>query len=286
MRLSGLRLPNYACALFLVPLLACATVTPAGAEPSAQPSTQFNGDLPSAADNPNEAAEQPEGTPGTAAEQPEPGASAAEPNAKPEADTAAAPAKTRQSRLPDPGQCRQVAAGDDGVRRRHREIPVAGVHRLAGLLHAFRELHGVFHEQDLVQQAVGQRSHAARNLLHQGWARHPWQPRNEEARPRRFSWLRARCAEKCGDALSSGRANGLENTKVVLAGVTPGGEAKVAAQPGQRYRDADAAPWGYYPPPRGLFGWQRGPGWGPAYAPPPRYREQRRGWFQRPRGYY
>ena len=27
MRLSGLRLPNYACALFLVPLLAYATVT-------------------------------------------------------------------------------------------------------------------------------------------------------------------------------------------------------------------------------------------------------------------
>ena len=82
--------------------------------------------------------------------------------------------------------------------------------------------------------------------------------------------------------------NGLENTKVVLAGVTPGGEAKVAEQPSPRYRDADAGPWGYYPPPRGLFGWQRGPGWGPGYAPPPRYyREQRRGWFQRaPRGYY
>ena len=142
MRLSGLRLPNYACALFLVPLLACATVTPAGAEPSRnpQPSTQFNGDLPSAAAKSNEAAEQPEGTPGTAAEQPESGAAAAEPNAKPEADTAAATAKTRQSRLPDPDQCRQVASGDDGVRRRHREIPVAGVHRRAGLFHAFGEL--------------------------------------------------------------------------------------------------------------------------------------------------
>ena len=83
MRLSGLRLPNYACALFLVPLLACATATPAGAEPSAQPSTQFNGDLPSAADESNGAAEQPEGDPGTAAEQPEPGASAAEPTRSP-----------------------------------------------------------------------------------------------------------------------------------------------------------------------------------------------------------
>ena len=95
MRLSGLRLPNYACALFLVPLLAYATVTPAGAEPSQnpQPSTQYNGDLPSAAAKSNEAAEPPEGTPGTAAEQPESGAAAAQPNAKPEADTAAATAK-------------------------------------------------------------------------------------------------------------------------------------------------------------------------------------------------
>ena len=95
MRLSGLRLPNYACALFLVPLLAYATVSPAGAEPSQnpQPSTQYNGDLPSAAAKSNEAAEPPEGTPGTAAEQPESGAAAAQPNAKPEADTAAAAAK-------------------------------------------------------------------------------------------------------------------------------------------------------------------------------------------------
>ena len=93
MRLSGLRLPNYVCALFLVPLLACATVTPAGAEPNAQPSTQYNGDLPSAAAKSNEAAQQPEGTPGTEAGQPESGAAAADPNAKPEADTAAAPAK-------------------------------------------------------------------------------------------------------------------------------------------------------------------------------------------------
>ena len=58
MRLSGLRLPNYACALFLVPLLACVTVAPAVAEPSQnpQPSTQYNGDLPSAAAKPNGAA--------------------------------------------------------------------------------------------------------------------------------------------------------------------------------------------------------------------------------------
>ena len=116
------------------------------------------------------------------------------------------PGQTRQSRLPDPDQCGQVASGDDGVRRRHREIPVAGFYRRARLFHAFGELYGLFHEQDLVQQAVGQRSHAPCDLLHQGWTRHPWQLGDEEARPRRFPWLRARFAKKCGNSLPPRRA--------------------------------------------------------------------------------
>ena len=55
------------------------------------------------------------------------------------------------------------------------------------------------------------------------------------------------------------KENGMKNTQVVLAGTTPGGEAKVAAQPAYP-RYADAGPWpgpgqGYYPPPRrGFFG--------------------------------
>ena len=65
------------------------------------------------------------------------------------------------------------------------------------------------------------------------------------------------------------KTNGMQDTKVVLAGVTPGGEAKVAEQPAdQRFGEADGGPWfapgpGYYPTPpprRGLFGgWFRGP---------------------------
>jgi lipoprotein-anchoring transpeptidase ErfK/SrfK len=85
------------------------------------------------------------------------------------------------------------------------------------------------------------------------------------------------------------KANGLENTQVVIGGETPGGEARIASQPNpQRYGEADG--WGgggYYPPP------PRG------YYPPPR--QQRRGFFGRqwfdpyrgqqgyyrpPRGYY
>jgi len=78
------------------------------------------------------------------------------------------------------------------------------------------------------------------------------------------------------------KTNGMQNTKVVLAGETPGGEAKIAEQPAYpRYGEADGAPWfgpgqGYYPPPpprRGLFGgWFRGPYYGgpQGYYPPPR----------------
>ena len=71
------------------------------------------------------------------------------------------------------------------------------------------------------------------------------------------------------------KTNGMENTKVVLAGVTPGDESNVADEPAYpRY-----GPWfgpgpGYFPPPpprRGLFGgWFRGP----------------YGYYRPPRGYY
>jgi hypothetical protein len=81
------------------------------------------------------------------------------------------------------------------------------------------------------------------------------------------------------------KENGMENTKVVLAGVTPGGETKVATQPAYpRYGDA-GPPWfgpgpgydqRYDRPRRGLFG-----GW---------FRQQPyggpQGYYRPPRGYY
>jgi lipoprotein-anchoring transpeptidase ErfK/SrfK len=77
------------------------------------------------------------------------------------------------------------------------------------------------------------------------------------------------------------KEKGLKNTEVVLTGVTPGGEAKVAEQPRGYQRYGDAAPWfqpgqGYYYPQqrrRGLFGrrWSQ-----PSYGPQGYYR---------PRGY-
>ena len=190
MRLSGLRLPNYACALFLVPFLASRRqplLGPSRALSRAHSSTATCRALrPSPTKPPSSPRAIPARRPSSQSPVPPPLN-----RTQTRGRYGSRHAKTRQSRLSDPGQCRQVAAGDDGVRRRHREIPLAGVHRLARLFHAVRELHGVFHEQDLVQQAVGQRSHAARDLLHQGWARHPWQrKRRSSAAP----LLMAACA--------------------------------------------------------------------------------------------
>ena len=78
--------------------------------------------------------------------------------------------------------------------------------------------------------------------------------------------------------------NGLENTKVVLTGVTPGGESKVASPAGRRSRYGQAGPgWykpgdNYYTQPKtrpGLFGRSfGGPYYNQAqgyYGPPPVY---------------
>ena len=84
------------------------------------------------------------------------------------------------------------------------------------------------------------------------------------------------------------KANGMENTQVVIDGDTPGGEAKIASQPRyQRYGEAD--PYGYYPPPpryyppqrqrRGLFGRNWFQPYGNPYA-------GRQGYYRQPRGYY
>ena len=285
MRLSGLRLPNYACALFLVPLLAYATLTPAGAEPSQnpQPSTQYNGDLPSAAAKSNEAAEPPEGTPGTAAEQPESGAAAAQPNAKPEADTAAATAKPAragsQILVNVDKSLQEMTVFVDGIEKYQWPVStgVRGYSTPSGNYTA-SSMNKIWYSKQWDNAPM---PHAI-FFTKDGHAIHGSQETKKLGRAASHGCVRL--APKNAEALFHlVEENGLHNTKVVLAGVTPGGEAKVAAQPSnRRYRDADAGPWGYYP--RGPFGWQRGPGWDPRYAPPPR--RERRGWFQRPRGYY
>jgi lipoprotein-anchoring transpeptidase ErfK/SrfK len=268
----------------------CALVAPAGAETNPKPPSATES-TPDAEAKPAEAAKQPEANPSAAEPNATPDAdkpaTTAEPNATPEADksaTTAKPAKAGSQILVNVDKSLQemtvfvdgiekyqwpVSTGLRGYSTPSGNYTASSMNKIwyskqwdnAPMPHAIfftkggHAIHGSYETKKLGRAA----SHGCVRLA----------PKNAETL---FKLV---------------EANGLQNTKVVLAGVTPGGEAKVAAQPSRRYRDADAAPWGNYPPPRGLFGWQRGPGWGPAYAPPPRYREQRRGWFQRPpRGYY
>jgi hypothetical protein len=49
-----------------------------------------------------------------------------------------------------------------------------------------------------------QRTHAEFDLLYEGRTRNPRQLRDEEARPRRFSWLRAACPRKRQDPVCAG----------------------------------------------------------------------------------
>jgi lipoprotein-anchoring transpeptidase ErfK/SrfK len=275
--------------LLLVPVLALALAAPAAAEPSPQPSTQFNGDQPGAADNPGDAAGQPESNPGTeAAEQTEPGDSTADPNAKPEADTAATtpkPAKPGSQILVNVDKSLQeMTVFVDGIEKYQWPVSTGlrGYSTPSGNFTA-SSMNKIWYSKQWDNAPM---PHAI-FFTKDGHAIHGSAETKKLGRAASHGCVRL--APKNAETLFHlVEANGLENTKVVLAGVTPGGESKVASQQ-PRYRDADAAPW-MVPGPyqrRGLFGWRQGPGWGPGYAPPPRYREQRRGWFQRPpRGYY
>ena len=294
MRLSGpIPLRKFAYALLLIPLLALVPIAPVSAEPTPEQTAKQTETAPPPAEaKPAEAAET-EANPSAAEPNtaPEAGTSAgtAEPNAAPEADksaTAPKPAKPGSQILVNIDKSLQemtvfvdgiekyqwpVSTGVRGYSTPSGNYTASSMNKIwyskqwdnAPMPHAIfftkdgRAIHGTYETKKLGRAA----SHGCVRLS----------PNNAETL---FHLV---------------EANGLENTKVVLAGVTPGGEAKVASQQ-PRYRDADAAPWmvppGYYQR-RGLFGWRQGPAWGPAYAPPPRYREQRRGWFQRPpRGYY
>jgi lipoprotein-anchoring transpeptidase ErfK/SrfK len=306
MRFSGrIRLPNYAFALFLAPLLASALVAPARAETDPQlPAAQAEG-TPRAAETggnaeadqpkPNEAAEQPDG----AATQAKPDGGAEQPNSDGATQTGSEPDAGKSAASPEPANSGSQILINVDKSSQHMTVFVDGIEKYSWPVST--GIRGY-------STPSGNYTASSMNKI---WYSKQW---DNAPMPHSIFFTKDGHAihgshetKKLGRAASHGcvrlapknaatlfdlvKENGLENTKVVLAGVTPGGEAKVASQPRQ-YRDADAAPWmvppGYYQR-RGLFGWRQGPGWGPGYAPPPPryYREQRRGWFQRPpRGYY
>ena len=82
----------------------------------------------------------------------------------------------------------------------------------------------------LVQQEVGQRSHAARNLFYDGWPCCPRQLRDKSlGKPVSHGCVRI-APQNASILYALVGKNGLKNTQVVLTGVTPGGESKVASR--------------------------------------------------------
>ena len=74
----------------------------------------------------------------------------------------------------------------DGVQRYHWPVSTGA----PGLFDAVGNLYRQLNERDLVQQAVGQRPHAARGLFHQGGPRNSWHQRDKAARKTRIAWMR------------------------------------------------------------------------------------------------
>jgi lipoprotein-anchoring transpeptidase ErfK/SrfK len=312
MRLSGpIRFPNYAYALFLAPFIVCAMAAPAGAEPSLTPpntaaTSTGAANAPSGSEAKPNAATAPQDStattgankPGESAakpQQPQPSAAAGQPKpsgpgqsgAKPETGTAATAEPAKQ------GSKIHIAIDKS---RQHMTVFVDGIEKYdwpvsTGMYgystpsgnYAPTSMNEIWYSKEWDNAPM---PHAI-FYMKDGHAIHGSQEVKRLGTPASHGCVRL-SPKNANTLYTLVKANGMDNTTVVIEGLTPGGEAKVAAKPqnNRRYEDADAAPWmapDNYP--RGLFGWQRGPGWGQGYAPPPRYRE-RRGWFQRPRNYY
>jgi lipoprotein-anchoring transpeptidase ErfK/SrfK len=266
MRLLGLlRLPRHAFGLFIVLFLAVALPSAAGAEASSSPpGAQDGSNPPSAEAKPNVAAEQPKSDP-----------SAAQSNAKP---GAAKPAQAGSQILINIDKSHQkMTVFVDGIE--NYTWPVSTGRR------GYSTPSGTFTPTSMNEIWYSKQwdnspmPHAI-FFMKDGHAIHGSYEVKTLGRPVSHGCVRISPANASA-LYQLVKENGMQNTQVVLAGDTPGGEAKVADQPVYpRYGNADGGPWfgpgpGYYPPPprRGLFG-----GWFRQYDGPQGY--------YRPRGYY
>ena len=250
MRLPGLlRLPKHAFGLFIVPFLAFALASPAGAETSSKPpSAQNRGNPPSAQAQPNPSAEQPKSDP-TAA-QPQSNSAAA----TPDSNTASAQVGP------------QIVINIDKSRQK-MTVFVDGVEKYTWPV------------------STGRRGYSTPSgtytptSMNEVWYSKQW---DNSPMPHSIFFMKDGHAihgsyevKTLGKAVSHGcvrvspanaailyalvKEKGMKNVQVVLTGTTPGGEAVVASQSAYP-RYGEAAPWpgpgqDYYPPPRrGFFG--------------------------------
>jgi lipoprotein-anchoring transpeptidase ErfK/SrfK len=278
--LGRLRLPKSALGLFIICLLTFALASFAGAETSpAPPSAQGGGTAP------NEAKPDSEAKPNSEAEQTNTDAPAAKPEPKPEAadtDSGALPTETGSQILINIDKSRQqMTVFVDGIEKYSWPVSTGK--------YGYSTPSGTFTPTSMNEMWYSKQwdnSPMPHSIffLKDGHAIHGSHEVKNLGKPVSHGCVRI-SPENAAILYELVKTNGMENTKVVLAGITPGDESNVPEEEPYypRHGEADGGPWfgpgpGYYPPPpprRGLFGgWFR---WGP-YGP--------QGYYRPPRGYY
>jgi lipoprotein-anchoring transpeptidase ErfK/SrfK len=285
MRLSDLpRRARSPYALIILPFLAFALASPAGAEPASNPPSAENGGTPPTAQNggnppsaevkPNAAPEQP------AAAEPKPGPATAQPKSK----SAVAPQDGELA-----GNGSQILINIDKSRQ-EMTVFVDGIEKYTWPVstgkRGYSTPSGTYTASSMNEIWYSKQwdnapmPHAI-FYMKDGHAIHGTLEERNLGKPASHGCVRISRANATA-LYALVKETGLKNTQVVLSGTTPGGEAQVATQPAYpRYGEYDAPPWfgpgpGYDRPRRGLFG-----GW---------FRQQPyggpQGYYRPPRGYY
>lgn len=277
MRLSNL-LPflKPALGLLLVPVLALALVSPAGAETSSKPpATQNGGTPPSVQAKPNPAVEQPKSDSAAAQPESKSNAAAAQPDSK------ASNQAGSQIVINIDKSRQEMTVFVDGVEKYTWPVSTGrrGYSTPSGT-YTPTSMNEIWYSKQWDNSPM---PHAI-FFMKDGHAIHGSHEVKNLGKPASHGCVRISPAN-AAVLYTLVKENGMEHAQVVLTGTTPGGEAKVADQPAE-----DAAPWpgpgqGYYPPPRrGLFG-----GW--FQQPPAPQGYYRRGYgpegyYRPPHGYY
>ncbi len=285
MRLSDLpRRARSPYALIILPFLALALASPAGAEPTSNPPSAENGGTPPTAQNggnppsaevkPDAAPEQP------AAAEPKPGPATAQPELK----SAVAPQDGELA-----GNGSQILINIDKSRQ-EMTVFVDGIEKYTWPVstgkRGYSTPSGTYTASSMNEIWYSKQwdnapmPHAI-FYMKDGHAIHGTLEERNLGKPASHGCVRISRANATA-LYALVKETGLKNTQVVLSGTTPGGEAQVATQPAYpRYGEYDAPPWfgpgpGYDRPRRGLFG-----GW---------FRQQPyggpQGYYRPPRGYY
>ena len=285
MRLSDLpRRARSPYALIILPFLALALASPAGAEPTSNPPSAENGGTPPTAQNggnppsaevkPDAAPEQP------AAAEPKPGPATAQPESK----SAVAPQDGELA-----GNGSQILINIDKSRQ-EMTVFVDGIEKYTWPVstgkRGYSTPSGTYTASSMNEIWYSKQwdnapmPHAI-FYMKDGHAIHGTLEERNLGKPASHGCVRISRANATA-LYALVKETGLKNTQVVLSGTTPGGEAQVATQPAYpRYGEYDAPPWfgpgpGYDRPRRGLFG-----GW---------FRQQPyggpQGYYRPPRGYY